>query len=382
MPEIKRREFITLLSGAAVAWPLAAGGQQPERMRRIGVLMNLASDDAEGQARLAAFHQGLQQLGWTVGRNVQIDYRWSAGNADYIRKFAAELVALAPDVIVSTGSPSVAVLQQATRSVPIVFTAVVDPVGGGLVASLARPGGNATGFMLFEYSTSGKWLELLKEIAPRVMRAAVIRDPTLTAAVAQFAAIQGAAGSLGVELSPIDMRDAGEIERAVTAFSRVSNGGLIVTASGSSARRSLIITLAARHKLPAVYAFRYFATSGGLISYGPDIIDPFRRAAGYVDRILKGEKPADLPVQTPTKYELVINLKTAKALGLEVPATPDLWPPAWPKIVSTTCGRMPNRSCRAVDRLRRRSCKTQRSSSCPAAAMRASSSALARDQFW
>ena len=321
MPEIKRREFITLLSGAAVAWPLAAGGQQPERMRRIGVLMNLASDDAEGQARLAAFHQGLQQLGWTVGRNVQIDYRWSAGNADYIRKFAAELVALAPDVIVSTGSPSVAVLQQATRSVPIVFTAVVDPVGGGLVASLARPGGNATGFMLFEYSTSGKWLELLKEIAPRVMRAAVIRDPTLTAAVAQFAAIQGAAGSLGVELSPIDMRDAGEIERAVTAFSRVSNGGLIVTASGSSARRSLIITLAARHKLPAVYAFRYFATSGGLISYGPDIIDPFRRAAGYVDRILKGEKPADLPVQTPTKYELVINLKTARTLGLEVPPT-------------------------------------------------------------
>jgi len=321
MPEIKRREFITLLSGAAVAWPLAAGGQQPERMRRIGVLMNLASDDAEGQARLAAFHQGLQQLGWTVGRNVQIDYRWSAGNADYIRKFAAELVALAPDVIVSTGSPSVAVLQQATRSVPIVFTAVVDPVGGGLVASLARPGGNATGFMLFEYSTSGKWLELLKEIAPRVMRAAVIRDPTLTAAVAQFAAIQGAAGSLGVELSPIDMRDAGEIERAVTAFSRVSNGGLIVTASGSSARRSLIITLAARHKLPAVYAFRYFATSGGLISYGPDIIDPFRRAAGYVDRILKGEKPADLPVQTPTKYELVINLKTARALGLTVPPT-------------------------------------------------------------
>jgi putative ABC transport system substrate-binding protein len=321
MPEIKRREFITLLSGAAVAWPLAAGGQQPERMRRIGVLMNLASDDAEGQARLAAFHQGLQQLGWTVGRNVQIDYRWSAGNADYIRKFAAELVALAPDVIVSTGSPSVAVLQQATRSVPIVFTAVVDPVGGGLVASLARPGGNATGFMLFEYSTSGKWLELLKEIAPRVMRAAVIRDPTLTAAVAQFAAIQGAAGSLGVELSPIDMRDAGEIERAVTAFSRVSNGGLIVTASGSSARRSLIITLAARHKLPAVYAFRYFATSGGLISYGPDIIDPFRRPASYVDRILKGEKPSELPVPNPTKYELVINLKTAKALGLEVPPT-------------------------------------------------------------
>ena len=266
-------------------------------------------------------HTSFAVVGWTVGRNVQIDYRWSAGNADYIRKFAAELVALAPDVIVSTGSPSVAVLQQATRSVPIVFTAVVDPVGGGLVASLARPGGNATGFMLFEYSTSGKWLELLKEIAPRVMRAAVIRDPTLTAAVAQFAAIQGAAGSLGVELSPIDMRDAGEIERAVTAFSRVSNGGLIVTASGSSARRSLIITLAARHKLPAVYAFRYFATSGGLISYGPDIIDPFRRAAGYVDRILKGEKPADLPVQTPTKYELVINLKTARALGLTVPPT-------------------------------------------------------------
>src|SRR6516162_10296007 len=237
-------------------------------------------------------------------------------------KFAAELVALAPDVIVSTGSPSVAVLQQATRSVPIVFTAVVDPVGGGLVASLARPGGNATGFMLFEYSTSGKWLELLKEIAPRVTRAAIIRDPTLTAAVAQFAAIQSAAASLGVELSPIDMRNTGEVERTIAAFARPPNGGLIVTAAGGlSTRRSLIITLAARHRLPAVYPFRYYVADGGLISYGPDSIDPYRRAAGYVDRILKGEKPTDLPVQAPTKYELVINLKTAKALGLIVPPT-------------------------------------------------------------
>ena len=317
---MRRRDLITLVGGAAAAWPLAARAQQPAGVRRIGVLMHFAADDPESQARLTAFLQGLQELGWTVGRNVRIDTRWGAGDAERYRRYAAELVALAPDVILAVGPSALAQLQQATRSVPIVFTAVPDPVGGGFVASLARPGGNATGFMLFEYSTSGKWPELLKEIAPRVTRAAVIRDPTLTSSVAQFAAIQGAAGSLGVELSPIDMRDAGEIERAVTAFARASNGGLLITPGGSSTRRSLIITLAARHKLPAVYPFRYHVTSGGLISYGPDTVDQYRRAAGYVDRILKGEKPADLPVQAPTKYELEINLKTAKALGLDVPA--------------------------------------------------------------
>ncbi len=317
---MRRRDLITQVGGAAAAWPLAARAQQAGRMRRIGALMSFTTDDPESQARLLALAQGLQELGWTVGRNVRIDTRWGAGDAERYRRYAAELVALAPDVILAVGPSALAQLQQATRSVPIVFTAVPDPVGGGFVASLARPGGNATGFMLFEYSTSGKWPELLKEIAPRVTRAAVIRDPTLTSSVAQFAAIQGAAGSLGVELSPIDMRDAGEIERAVTAFARASNGGLLITPGGSSTRRSLIITLAARHKLPAVYPFRYHVTSGGLISYGPDTVDQYRRAAGYVDRILKGEKPADLPVQAPTKYELVINLKTAKALGLDVPA--------------------------------------------------------------
>jgi len=317
---MKRRDFMALLGGAA-AWPLAARAQQPtDRVRRIGVLMPFTSDDSESQARLMAFAQGLQQLGWAVGRNVRIETRWGAGDADRYRKYAAELVALAPDVILANGS-ALGPLQQATRTVPIVFTSVADPVGGGFVPSLARPGGNATGFAMSEYSTSGKWLELLKEIAPHVTRAAVIRDPTLTASVAQFAVIQSAAGSLGVELSPIDIRDAGEIERAVTAFARAPNGGLIVTPGGSASRRSLIITLTARHKLPAVYPFRYDVASGGLISYGPDIVDQYRRAAGYVDRILKGEKPADLPVQAPTKYELVINLKTAKALGLEVPAT-------------------------------------------------------------
>jgi putative ABC transport system substrate-binding protein len=316
---IERRDFIMLLGGAAAAWPLAARAQQ---MRRVGVLMNLAADDPESQRRMTAFVQGLQQLGWTDGRNVRIETRWGAADVDRFRSYAGELVALAPDVILASGHPSVVALQQATRTVPIVFLQVVDPVGAGFVASLARPGGNATGFTVFEYSISGKWLELLKEVAPSVTRAAIIRDAAITAGTGQFAAIQAVAPSLGIEVSPIGVRDAREIERAIEAFARSSNGGLIVTGSALAAvHRDLIVTLAARHKLPAVYSFRYFATVGGLISYGPDSMDPYRRAAGYVDRILKGERPADLPVQAPTKFELVINLKTAKALGLEVPAT-------------------------------------------------------------
>jgi putative tryptophan/tyrosine transport system substrate-binding protein len=318
---MRRRAFITLFGGAAAAWPLAARAQQADRVRRIGVLMTQAADDPEGQSRLLALEQGLQESGWTIGRNVRIDTRWGAGDAERYRRYAAELVALAPDVILVNGPAALAQLQQATRSLPIVFTNVTDPVGAGFVVSVARPGGNATGFMLSEYSTSGKWLELLKEIAPRVTRAATIRDPTLTSSVAQFAAIQSAAASLGVELSPIDMRNTGEIERTIAAFARAPNGGLIVTTGGTSTRRSLIVTLAARHRLPAVYPFRYYVADGGLISYGPDPIDPYRRAAGYVDRILKGEKPADLPVQAPTKFELVINLKTAQALSLTVPET-------------------------------------------------------------
>jgi putative tryptophan/tyrosine transport system substrate-binding protein len=318
---MKRREFITLLGGAAAAWPLAARAQQADRMRRIGVLMNLTADDSVSQDRLTAFVQGLQELGWTVGRNVQIDYRWGAGNVERYRTFAAELVALTPDVLVTAGAPAVEALQRATRTVPIVFTSVGDPVGGGLVASLAQPGGNTTGFTFSEYSLSGKWLELLKEIAPRVTRTAVLRDP-VAVGIGQFAAIQAVAPSLQVELSPVDVRDAGDIERAVRAFAHRPNGGLIVTSSASAAiHRELIITLAAQYRLPAVYPVRYYVTDGGLISYGPDVIDQYRRAAGYVDRILKGEKPADLPVQAPTKYELVINLKTAKALGLDVPPT-------------------------------------------------------------
>ena len=317
---MRRRDFITLVGGAA-AWPLSARAQQPERARRIGVLMNFAADDSEGQARLAAFLQELQQLGWTDGRNVRIDYLLGAGDADRIRKYAAELVALAPDVILTAGTLSVAALQQATRTVPIVFGNIIDPVGAGFVESLARPGGNVTGFTVFEYGISGKWLELLKEVAPRVTRAAVLRDP-MASGSGQLGAIQGAAPSFGVELRPIDVRHAGEIERAVAAFARTSNGGLIVTGSGlATAHRDLIVTLAARHKLPAVYANRVFVTGGGLISYGPDRVDNYRRAAGYIDRIFKGEKPADLPVQAPTKYELTINLKTAMALGLEVPPT-------------------------------------------------------------
>jgi ABC-type uncharacterized transport system substrate-binding protein len=320
---MRRREFILALSGAAAVWPLAARAQQPERMRRIGVLMASAADDSESQARIAAFLQALQQLGWTDGRNVRIDTRWATTDVDDLRRHAAELAALAPDVLVAaTGTATAAPLLQATRTLPIVFVTVVDPVGAGFVASLARPGGNATGFTMLEYGMSGKWLELLKQIAPRVMRAAVLRDPAIASGIGQFAAVQAVAPSLGVELSPVDVRDAPEIERAVTAFARSGNGGLIVTPSPLATRhRDLIITLAARHRLPAVYAWRYFVTAGGLISYGPDSIDQYRRAAGYVDRVLKGEKPADLPVQAPTKYELVINLKTAKALGLEVPPT-------------------------------------------------------------
>jgi putative ABC transport system substrate-binding protein len=318
---MRRREFISLLGGAA-AWPLGASAQQSEKMRRIGVLMNLAADDAEGQARLAAFLQGLQEAGWAVGRNVRIDLRWGAGDADRFRKQAAELVALAPDVVLASSLPVVGPLLQVTRTVPIVFVQVVDPVGAGLVASLARPGGNATGFTNFEFGIAGKWVELLKEIAPDVTRAAVLRDAASTSAIGQLGAIQSVAPSFGMELTPVGVSDAAEIERAVTAFARAPNGGLIVTpVTLSLVHRDLIITLAARHELPAVYGLRPFVTDGGLMCYGPDTIDPFRRAASYVDRILKGEKPADLPVQSPTKYELVINLKTAKALGLDVPAT-------------------------------------------------------------
>jgi ABC-type uncharacterized transport system substrate-binding protein len=317
---MRRREFITLLGGAVAAWPWAARAQQTERPRRIGVLMSLAADDGEGQARLAAFVQSLRELGWTDGRNVRIDTRWAAGNANDVRKYAAELVALAPDVILVSGGSDVGTVLQATRIVPIVFTLTPDPVGAGFVDSLARPGGNATGFINYEYNISGKWLELLKEIAPRVTRAAVLRDPATPQGTGQFGAIQSVAPSLGLEVSPVNVRDAGEIERAVAAFASGSNGGLIVTGSGLAVvHRNLIITLAARYKLPAIYFDRLFVTAGGLISYGPDRIDPHRRAAAYVDRILKGEKPADLPVQAPTKYESAINLKTAKTLGLTVP---------------------------------------------------------------
>jgi putative ABC transport system substrate-binding protein len=317
---MRRRKFIALLGGATT-WPLMVRAQQPERMRRIGVLMASAADDSSSQTRIAAFLQTLAKLGWTDGRNVRIDTRWATTNADDLRRHATELAALAPDVIVAAfGTATVAPLLQATRTVPIVFAVVIDPVGAGFVASLARPGGNATGFTIFEYGLSAKWLELLKEIAPGTTRAAVLRDPTIASGIGQFGAIQAMAPSLGVELSPVDVRDAPEIERAVTAFARSGNGGLIVTPNALAQRhRDLIITLAARHRLPAVYAWHFFAADGGLISYGPDLLDQYRRAAGYVDRILKGEKPADLPVQAPTKYELTINLKTAKALGLEVP---------------------------------------------------------------
>ena len=318
---MNRRQMIAALGGAA-AWPLAAHAQQAERMRRIGVLLPATADDPEFQARVAAFVQGLQQLGWTEGRNVRIDIRWGAGDAERIRRYAAELVALAPDVILAAGGATVGPLFQATRTVPIVFTLTPDPVGAGFIDSLARPGGNVTGFTNFEFGIGVKWLELLKEIAPRVTRAAVLRDPTIPAGIGEFGAIQAVAPSVGIELRPIDVREAGEIERAVTAFARSSNNGLIVSSNAlASVHRNLIVTLAARHRLPAVYPFRFFVTIGGLASYGPDTIDPHHRAAGYIDRILKGENPAELPVQAPTKYELVMNLKTAKALGLDVPPT-------------------------------------------------------------
>jgi ABC-type uncharacterized transport system substrate-binding protein len=316
---VKRRSFITLLGGAAVAWPLAARAQQGERMRRIGVLAGVTETDPEGQARFSAFRQALQQMGWTEGGNVRFDYRLASGDIAVAHRNAGELVTLAPDVILVAGGPNVGALQQASRTVPIVFVGLVDPVGAGYVASLARPGGNITGFTTFEYGMSAKWLALLREIDARVTRAGVLRDPTNPAGIGQLAAMQGVAPSLRVELTPIDVRDASEIERAVSAFAPGSNGGLIVTLTGFTIRhRSLISTLATRHGLPAVYPGRYFVTGGGLLSYGPDVLDQYRRAAGYVDRILKGEKPADLPVQAPTKFELVINLKTAKALGLEV----------------------------------------------------------------
>jgi putative tryptophan/tyrosine transport system substrate-binding protein len=319
--QLKRREFITLLGGAA-AWPIAARAQQADRVRHIGVLMSTAANDPLGQARIAAFLHGLQQLGWTDGRNVRIDTRWGGGNADDTRKYAAELVGIAPDVILASGGSVAGPLLQVTRTVPIVFTSTPDPVGAGFVDSLARPGGNATGFTNLEYGLGAKWLELLKEIAPRVTRAAVLRDPAIPQGTGQWGAIQTAGPSVGIEVSPINVREAGEIERAVTAFARTSNGGLIVSGSGlANVHRDMIIKLAAQHKLPAVYFERYFVTGGGLISYAADSLDPHRRAAGYVDRILKGENPADLPVQNPTKYELVINLKTAKALGLEIPSS-------------------------------------------------------------
>jgi putative tryptophan/tyrosine transport system substrate-binding protein len=318
---MKRREFITLLGGAAAVWPVAVRAQQRrDRTRRIGVLMNLAADDPEGQARVAAFLQGLQEAGWAVGRNAQIDIRWGMGDAERSRKNAMELIALTPDVVFATTFPTVAALQQATSAVPIVFAGVIDPVGAGLVASLARPGGNTTGFAGFEYGLSAKWLELLRQVAPRLTRVAVLRDSLTPVGIGQLAAIQGVASSFGVELSPLVVRDVGEIEPAVAAFARTSNDGLIVTIGTlTDAHREVISALAARHRLPAVYPFPFFVRSGGLISYGPDIIDSYRRAAGYVDRILKGEKPADLPVQQPTKIDLAINLKAAKALGLEIP---------------------------------------------------------------
>jgi putative tryptophan/tyrosine transport system substrate-binding protein len=314
---MRRREFLGVV-GAAAAWPLHA----QEQVRRVGVVTSLAMHDPASQTRLSALREELQQLGWIEGRNLQIDNRFSAGNADALRKHVGELVALTPDVIVANGSLATTLLLQVTRTIPIVFTDVPDPVGAGFVDGMARPGRNGTGFMLFEYGMSGKWLELLKQIAPGVTLAAVLRDPSLTAGIGQFAAIQAVAPSFRVDLHPVDVRNAVEIERAVTAFASASSGGLIVTSSPAAARhRDLIITLAAKHRLPAVYPFHYYASGGGLVSYGPDPIDPFRRAAGYVDRILKGEKPADLPVQAPTKYELVINLKTAKTLGLTVPPT-------------------------------------------------------------
>ena len=316
---MQRREFITLLGGAVVTWPFATSAQQSEGVRRIGVLSALAEDDPESVTRRAAFEQALKALGWTNGSNLRMDYRWTGNDAERVRKLAAELVALAPDVILTSGSIVVAPMMQATRTIPIVFVQVIDPVGSGFVKSLARPGGNITGFTQFEYSLAAKWVELLKQIAPHLTRAAVVRDPTRGPGIGQFAVVQAIAPSLGMELSPINALDVSEMESEVAAFARSPNGGLVVTVGGTAFHRDLIIALAAKHRLPAVYPYRYFVGGGGLMSYGPDTIEQYRRAAAYVDRILKGEKPADLPVQAPTKYELIINLKTAKALGLSVP---------------------------------------------------------------
>jgi putative tryptophan/tyrosine transport system substrate-binding protein len=317
---MRRRDFIKLIGSSVAAWPFAGHAQQTERIRRIGVLMPLGAADAESQARVGAFLQGLQEFGWALGRNVRVDIRWAGGNADEIRKYASELATLGPDVILSTGSSTLGPLLRTTRTVPIVFVAIVDPVGAGYIASLAQPGGNATGFTAFEYGLSAKWLEVLKQIAPTVGRVGVLRDPDITAGIGQFGAIRSAAPAFGIDVSPINLRDAGEIELAVTEFARASGGGLIVPGSALAVvHRTLIVALAARHKLPAVYWNATPVHDGGLVSYGPDLIDQYRRAASYVDRILKGEKPADLPVQDPTKYELVINLKAAKTLGLTVP---------------------------------------------------------------
>jgi len=319
---MRRREFITLLGGAAAAWPIAAGAQQAERMRRIGVLMSSAADDPAGQSRLLAFAQALAQLGWTDSRNVRIDIRWGSGDAERIRKYAAELIALAPDVILAGTSATTGPLLQVTRAVPIVFVQVAEPVGAGFVETLPRPGGNATGFMLYEYGIGGKWLALLKEIAPGVRRVAFLQTPGIAAGPGQFGAMQASAPSLGVEVRPINLREADEMQRAITAFAHSANGGLIVAGGAATGlHRDVIIKLAAQQRLPALYTDPAFATDGGLIAYGPDRIEQFRQAAGYVDRILQGEKPAELPVQAPTKYELVLNLKTAKALGIDIPTT-------------------------------------------------------------
>jgi ABC-type uncharacterized transport system substrate-binding protein len=321
MPDVRRRELIALLGGAAVAWPLTAKAQESRRVRRVGVLATVPADDSEIQTRMAAFHQGLQEKGWIVGRNIRIDYRWSAaGDDEQTRKYAAELIALAPEVVLAVATATVGPLKRVSGTTPIVFVQVSDPVGAGFVESLARPGGNTTGFTLFEFSMSAKWLELLKDIEPSLTRVAVLRDPDLASGIGQFAAMQSVAPSLGMELTPIGVRGASEIERALSAVAQRSNTGLVVLpGSLTLLHRKLIITLAAHHHLPAVYPYRYHVIDGGLISYGPDTIDQYRLAAGYVDRILEGEKPAELPVQAATKFELVINLKTAKTLGLTVP---------------------------------------------------------------
>jgi len=318
---MRRRDFLKGITGSATAWPLAARAQQQDRMRLIGVLMNAVADDPQGQARIGAFQQTLQQLGWSEGRNVRIDIRWGGNVVERDRRYAAELIALAPDVILAVGTLSVTALQRDSHATPIVFNSVSDPVGAGFVNNLAHPGGNVTGFMIFEYSMGGKWLELLKQIVPRLTRVAVLRDSVNPAGIAQFGAVRATGSSLGVDVSPIDVRNASEIEHDIAAYARTANGGLIMTGSAMEGHHELIIGLAAKYKLPAVYISSQEAAAGGLISYGPNTLDQFRSAAGYVDRILRGEKPGDLPVQVPTKFELVINLKTAKALGITIPST-------------------------------------------------------------